>query len=158
MLKDLLSPQLTNHPCCVSQDASVREVAQLMKKEDVGCVLVTRGSTRIPIGIITDRDLATRCLADSLSPDQATAREIMTPNVRTVREDAGLYECIRTMNEAGIRRVPVVDASGNAIGVLSFGDILRLLSGELGALVENCTTSSTDTKPQKISQNMAKSA
>lgn len=158
MLKDLLAPQLSNHPCCVPQDASVREVAQLMKKEDVGCVLVTRGNTRIPIGIITDRDLATRCLADSLSPDQATAREIMTPNVRTVRENAGLYECIRTMNEAGIRRIPVVDSTGNAIGVLSFGDILRLLSSELGSLVENCTASTGETKHQKYSQKGPKIA
>ena len=158
MLKDLLTPQLSNHPCCVPQDASLRDVAQIMKKEDIGCVLVTRGTTRIPIGIITDRDLVTRCLADSLSIDHATAREIMTPNIRTVREDTGLFDCIRTMNEAGIRRIPVVNSSGEAVGVLSFGDILRLLSNELGTLTENCTASGLDRKRTEKSQKTVKIA
>jgi CBS domain-containing protein len=156
MLKELIASQLKNHPCCVSEDASVRDVARLMKQHDVGCVLVTRGSpgspgkaAGIPIGIITDRDLATRCLADSLSADHAKAREVMTPNPRTISEDAGLYDCIRAMNDTGVRRIPVVDARGNALGIISFGDVLRLLSREFTTLTENCTHPSESHRTQQ---------
>lgn len=101
MLRDLIARPLSHHPCCVSQDVRTREVAQLMKSKNVGCGLVTRGRSRVPIGITADRDLATRCLADLLSPERATAREVLTPNVRTAQESAGLYDCIRAMNEGG---------------------------------------------------------
>lgn len=139
MLKDIIKTQIGgNHPCCVSPRTPVREVARIMRDEDVGCVIVTnpRGE---PIGMITDRDLATRCLADSLSPEHALAQEVMSSSPITIRQDAGLYDSIRAMHDARVRRVPVVDNAGRAVGIISFGDILGILSKEFGALVENCT-------------------
>jgi len=150
MLKEIIN----NHPCCVSPQTPVREVARIMRDEDVGCLIVTnpRGE---PMGMITDRDLCTRVLADSPSPDRALAQEVMSPSPVSVRETAGLYDCIRVMHDARIRRVPVVDSSGKAVGIVSFGDVLGLLSKELGTLIENCTHPLSSEKTVKKGAKMA---
>jgi predicted transcriptional regulator len=63
----------------------------------------------------------------------------MTAAVTTVRDDSGLFDCIRTMHDARVRRLPVVDSNGKPVGIISFGDLLGILSKEFGSLVENCT-------------------
>ncbi len=134
MLKDIIRPSLH----AVGHQTPVREVARIMKDSDVGCVLV-QNPNGIAIGIITDRDLVLRCLANGLSADKARAQEVMTAAVTTVREDSGLFDCIRTMHDARVRRLPVVDSNGKPVGIISFGDLLGILSKEFGSLVENCT-------------------
>jgi CBS domain-containing protein len=134
MIKDIIRPSLHT----VGHQTTVREVARLMKEKDVGCVLV-QNPAGLPIGIITDRDLVLRCLANGVSADKARAQEVMTAAVATVREDSGLFDCIRTMHDARVRRLPVVDSNGKPVGIISFGDLLGILSQELGSLVENCT-------------------
>ncbi|MFN7685832.1 MAG: CBS domain-containing protein [Oligoflexia bacterium] len=122
----------------VDHQTLVKDVARLMKEKDIGCVLV-QNPQKVPVGIITDRDLVLRCLANGISPEKARAQEVMTAAIRTVREDSGIFECIRMMHDARVRRLPVVDSSGKVVGMISFGDLLGILSKELGSLVENCT-------------------
>jgi predicted transcriptional regulator len=134
MLKDLIRPSIYS----VDHQTPVREVAKIMKTKDIGCILVCNAKG-FPIGIITDRDLVVRCMANGLNFDKAKAQEIMTATVRTIREDSGLFECIRTMHDAKVRRLPVVNSEGKPVGIISFGDVLSLLSQEFGSLIENCT-------------------
>jgi signal-transduction protein with cAMP-binding, CBS, and nucleotidyltransferase domain len=134
MLKEII--RLSLHS--VDHQTPVKEIAQLMKSKDVGSVLVCNPKG-LPIGIVTDRDIVLRCVANGLSLDRAKAQEVMTATVKTIREDAGLFECIRLMHDAKVRRIPVVDNQGMPMGIVSFGDILSILSKEFSSLIENCT-------------------
>ena len=115
----------------------IREVATMMEAENVGAVLVcdTDGT---PAGIITDRDIVVRCLVKGDGAGTLAA-DVMTPNPETVSEDDGIVDIIHTMKQAAVRRVPVVDRAGRAIGLVSFGDVFRLLGQELALLGENLT-------------------
>lgn len=134
MLKDILVNQSL---VTVEPDAKVSEAARLMADKDVGAILVlTNGKPR---GIITDRDIVVRCLAGNLDVSDTTVENVMTESLATCKETDGLFDCIRQMNSAGVRRIPVVNASGKAIGIVSFGDIAKFLSKELELLTSHTT-------------------
>jgi len=129
-LSNILRRELTR--CDPSTPLS--QVADLMLKNEVGAVLVI--DNRKPVGIITDRDLVLRCLAKRLDPDALTAEEIMSRPVESVSENEGIYGVVRKMRNAWVRRVPIVDAQGEAIGLLSFDDIFELIADEMNFLKE----------------------
>lgn len=117
----------------VSRDTPIREVATLMESKDVGSVLVVEND--IPRGIITDRDIVLRCISDSqVNIDDCKASDVMTDSIDVVPENAGLFDCISKMRDGKVRRMPVVDSQGKAIGILSFGDIMAVLTKELSFL------------------------
>lgn len=132
MLKDLINHDVVR----AEPDATVMEVARLMAERDVGSVLVL--SNERPRGIITDRDIVVRCLAKNLDPS-VTIENLLTESLVTCRENDGVFECIQKMHDARIRRMPVVDADGKAIGIISFGDLLAVLSQEFAALTSTTT-------------------
>jgi CBS domain-containing protein len=110
----------------------VQEVAQILSEEDVSSVLVIEGGT--PVGIITERDVVVRCVAQGLDYRDLTAEQIMTRGVETVSWNSGIYEVAATMRDAQVRRVAVVDESENAVGLLSFDDVFELLTEEMDNL------------------------
>ena len=115
---------------------SVREAAGLMRDYHVGSLVVaeeTNGKT-IPVGILTDRDLAVEVLATGLDADSVTVGDIMSDHLMLVVEDESLWDVIQRMRSEGVRRVPVVDNRGSLIGILSVDDLLQLLGDELSAL------------------------
>lgn len=117
---------------------SVLHAAQLMRKHHVGDVVVVNKSngSSLPVGIITDRDLVIEILAPELDPKTLTIADIMVSELATVKEDTGVFEAIRYMRIKGVRRMPVVDDSGNLVGVVTLDDLFSLLVEELGLLVK----------------------
>ena len=120
----------------VTRDATAAEAARLMRKHHVGDVVVVmeEGGLRTPVGILTDRDIVVESVAAGLDPATLNVGEIMTPDLATVQEDTGIFEAIRYMRDKGVRRMPVVDAYGDLVGILALDDLLDLLAEELGAL------------------------
>jgi CBS domain-containing protein len=89
---------------------------------------------RVPVGIVTDRDLVVEIMAPELDQRVITVGDIMIPELVTVKENAGVSETIEYMRAKGVRRVPVVDNSGGLVGILTLDDLLELLAEELLAL------------------------
>ena len=107
---------------------SVQELASMMDDSHVGSVVITDGDQ--PVGIVTDRDLATRVLADGMEPGDATAEDVMTEDPATVDETAGFYQATELMSEHGIRRLPVCDDGGDLCGIITADDLNELLADE----------------------------
>ena len=117
---------------------SVVDAAQLMRKHHVGDLIVVedKGGRKHPVGIVTDRDIVVEVVAAGVSPDALKVGDIMGPEVATVRESEGLFEALRYMRDKGVRRMPVVDASGGLIGILTLDDLLSLLAEEMMELAK----------------------
>jgi CBS domain-containing protein len=112
---------MTANPECVNETDSLRDVARIMKDRDTGVVPVVDGKK--VIGLITDRDIVVRGLAEGKSLDNAKVSELMTKPVRTVRDDASVNDALDLMNKAEVRRVAVVDRNDELVGIVSLGDI-----------------------------------
>jgi CBS domain-containing protein len=112
-------------------------VAKEMAKHDVGAVLVLKDGK--PIGIVTDRDIVIQCLGKGHRADECQVEEVMTTQVQFVRETDGIFDCIRAMRASAIRRLPVINDEGKAVGLISFGDLLSLLAREFSDIVETTT-------------------
>ncbi|MGC2456779.1 MAG: CBS domain-containing protein [Gallionellaceae bacterium] len=123
----------------VRRDSTAVEAARLMRQHHVGDVLVVEygnDGARIPVGIVTDRDLVVEILAPGLDPETITAGDIMAPGLVTVKEGTGVFETIQYMRAKGVRRLPVVDEKNALVGIVTLDDLLELLSEELLALAK----------------------
>ena len=112
---------MTANPECVSETNSLRDVARIMKDRDTGVVPVVDG--RKIVGLITDRDIVVRGLAEGKNMESASIAELMTKQVRTVRDDATVNDALELMNSAEVRRVAVVNSNDELVGIVSLGDI-----------------------------------
>lgn len=119
---------------CTSQ-SSIKDVANLMEKENVGSILVVENEK--PIGIITDRDIVVRCIVKGLDCAGTKVKEMMTGKVETVNVNSGIYDVVQVMKKNKVRWVPVVDDSGKVKGLLSFSEVYQLLAKELSDLSES---------------------
>ena len=122
----------------VQRHNTILEAAQLMRQHHVGDVVVVeeRGGVRVPVGIVTDRDLVVEIMAPAIDQTVITVGDIMVTELATVKENAGLSETIEYMRAKGVRRVPVVDRGGGLVGILTLDDLLELLAEELLALAK----------------------
>ena len=122
----------------VQPDDSALEAARLMRQHHVGDVLVieNRGGVRVPVGVVTDRDLVLEIMAPELDPTDITVKDFMQPGAVTIKEDAGLFEAVGYMRSKGVRRLPVVADNGGLVGILTLDDLLELLAEELAALAK----------------------
>src|SRR6266498_5713116 len=115
---------MTAHPTCCIPQTGLQEVAQMMIDHDCGEIpVVDDHETRLPIGVVTDRDITCRTVARGLNPLDLTVADCMSKPCVTVTPDMSLAECSRIMEENQIRRVPVVDASGCCCGIVALADI-----------------------------------
>ncbi len=132
---------MTAAPATCSEDTPLQEIARTMVGRDCGSVPVVATSGTTLAGIITDRDMVVRAIAEGRNPLTLTARECMTTPAISIREDASLDDCTDLMEAKKIRRVPVVDASGSVIGIVAQADIARCASRkEAGELVRDVST------------------
>ncbi|WP_328564193.1 CBS domain-containing protein [Streptomyces coelicoflavus] len=111
---------MTGDPVTVEPLTSVTEVARIMRDRDLGAVLVTEGD-RLR-GLVTDRDLVVRSLAEGGDPEQTTVAGACSDDMVTVRSDEELGHAVALMREHAVRRVPVVD-DGHPVGIVSLGDL-----------------------------------
>lgn len=117
---------------------SARAAAQRMLQRQVGSLIVV-DAMRVPIGIVTDRDLVVKVMAKGLAPDVATVREAMTSQPHYVHEDTAIEEALRAMRVHRHRRLPVVDDDGRLLGVVTMDDVVVLIAEEMqsiGKLIE----------------------
>lgn len=123
---------------CCDPELSLPDTAALMRKNHVGDVVVveSRGGTRMPVGIVTDRDIVMETMALDLDAALFTAGDIMNTPLVTVKETEGFVETLRLMRSNGIRRMPVVTESGALYGIVTADDIVRALALELSLVTE----------------------
>lgn len=115
---------MTKDPMCCTSDTSLAEVARMMVDKDCGEIpVVDNHSSKQPVGVVTDRDIVCRTLANDLNPLELTAADCMSASVITVNPEMSLEECCKIMEEKLIRRVPVVDERGACVGMLAVADI-----------------------------------
>lgn len=115
---------MTNNPACCTVDTKLQEVAQMMVENDCGCIpVVENEETLKPIGIVTDRDICCRTIAEGKNPLDMTAGDVMSSPVATVKREDSVDDCGHIMEENQIRRVPVVDQQGGCCGMVAQADL-----------------------------------
>ncbi|MEZ3117402.1 CBS domain-containing protein [Halobaculum sp. MBLA0147] len=123
-IRDLARDEIVS----VGPETPVLDVARRMRDENVGSVVVTNDD--VPAGIVTDRDLTTRVLAEAMEADGHTADDVMSTNVCAVGPDAGVYEALEVMSENGVRRLPICGENDEIEGIVTADDLLELLADE----------------------------
>jgi CBS domain-containing protein len=114
----------------VEEEKSVAEAAAIMRQYHVGDVVIckTKYGKQIPVGIITDRDIALEIVAKGTDPESIRVGDAMSFDLTTVTEHDDLMHVIEIMRDKGIRRVPVIDVDEALVGILTVDDIVDLLS------------------------------
>lgn len=118
----------------LEQDGNLIEAAKLMRQHHVGDVVVVKikDDKRVPVGIVTDRDVVIEVVATELDPNVITVGDIMPQNLLVVKEDADLHQAIQLMTAKGVRRLPVVNNKAELVGILSLDDLLGITASIIG--------------------------
>ncbi len=140
------SEVMTREPVCCEPSDPIPRAAELMKREDVGSVPVveSRADNRL-VGIVTDRDIVVKLVAEGRKVESATVRDTMTPHPVCCREDDDVSRAVALMEERQVRRMPVVTADGRLSGIIAQADIATRLHRDrtTGELVEAISESGT---------------
>jgi CBS domain-containing protein len=112
---------MTRDPATCSTDDSLVDAAKTMRDGDFGAVIVTQGDS--VHGILTDRDIVVRAVADGKDVTSTTVGDVCTPNPATLSPDDDISDAIARMREQDVRRLPVVDDDGSPVGIVSLGDL-----------------------------------
>jgi CBS domain-containing protein len=117
---------MTNNPACCTPQMNLQQVARMMTQYNCGAIPVVEDEqTNQLVGIITDRDIACRAVADGQNPFSATVADCMSNPVYTVTPDMSVEDCIRMMEAYHVRRIPVSDGGGCCCGIVAQADIAR---------------------------------
>ncbi len=136
---------MTENAACCTPHTGLQEVARLMVENDCGCIPVVENMENLkPVGVITDRDICCRTVAEGKNPLEMTAGDCMTSSVVTVTPETSVEDCCNVMEEKQVRRVPVVDASGSCCGMVAQADI-----------AQNATMQQTAGVVKEVSQAMS---
>ena len=120
LVKDIM----TKNPACCTAEASLQEVAKMMDDNDCGCIPVVESqANKKPIGMITDRDITIRTVAQGKNPLDLTAADAMSNDAVTVTPDMSVEDCCNKMEDNQIRRIAVVDENGSCCGMVAQADI-----------------------------------
>ena len=123
------SEVMTKNPVVCMPNDLVAKVAQVMKKEDVGPVpIVENGQTRKLVGMVTDRDLAMKIVAEGRNLETTKAEEVMSRKIVTCRADDDLQKALDAMSKNQLRRIPVVDGEDRIIGIIAQADVATRLN------------------------------
>ncbi|MEZ5306044.1 MAG: CBS domain-containing protein [Pyrinomonadaceae bacterium] len=123
--RDIMSRKLTS----VGAGQSLSEVAKILKEHDIGIVPVVDSEMRLE-GLLTDRDIVVRAVAEGNDINQATAGDIMTREVFAAGPDDFVFEAVRTMGDKQVRRIPIVDGEGILVGIISMADVALEMEDE----------------------------
>lgn len=121
-----------------TRTTSIVEAAQLMRRYHVGDLVVVEeiNNKRMPVGIVTDRDIVIEVIARSHPLQDCTVDKIMSSQLVSVPETEGVIETIKLMRNHAVRRIPVVNNDGILVGIISADDVLDLLAEELSELAK----------------------
>jgi CBS domain-containing protein len=128
-----VSQLITRNVETIAPDATVREAAQRMRSADIGSLPVCDGDRLL--GMITDRDITVRAIADGLDPARTPVQDAMTPSVSYCFDDDDVRQAARIMEDKQIRRLPVLNHDRKLVGILAQADLARAgedqLTGEV---------------------------
>jgi CBS domain-containing protein len=121
---------------CASRDTTVNDAASMMRQHHVGDVIIVeqKNGHRVPVGIVTDRDIVVEVIAAGLDPATFKLGDLLRAPLVTVEEKASYAETVRLMSIKGVRRMPVVGKSGELVGIITLDDMLWQLAAPLAAL------------------------
>src|SRR5882762_4786811 len=139
---------MTTEPACCTPETGLPEVARMMIDNDCGEIpVIDNNSSRVPIGVVTDRDIVCRTVANGLNPVELTAADCMSKPIVTVTPDMSLEECCRLMEEKLIRRLPVVNDRGSCVGIIALADVAlhtgKNVAGHIVKEVSEATSSAS---------------
>jgi len=145
LVRDIMSsPVITTR-----EEASAQEVAKLMRDNDIGCVIVSTRDGK-PVGIITEKDLVFRVVAENIHPSEITAKEIMSTPLITIDAEKTISEAAKEMNRYDVRRLAVM-YKGNLVGIITSKDILSVTPELLEIIQERAKISATEEHEEKLS-------
>jgi CBS domain-containing protein len=129
---------MTRNPECVTPNDSVMKAAQLMKSEDVGPIPIVKDGRKLE-GIITDRDLALKVVAEGRDPKTTPVEAVMTDNLVTCKGNDDVQKVLTLMQKHQVRRIPVVDNEDQLIGIIAQADVATRLGNNsaTGQMVED---------------------
>lgn len=115
---------MTKNPACCLCDESVVRAAKLMKDQNVGSIPVVENRlTRILVGIVTDRDLALKVVAEGRNPETVKVEDVMTRGIITCHADDDLQMALDAMSDHQLRRIPIVDHENRILGIIAQADV-----------------------------------
>lgn len=120
-------------------DLTISAAAKLMRNHHVGSIVVVEdgnGGSRIPVGIVTDRDIVIEVSATDLDQKVITVGDIMNRELVVAREGDGVLQTMEIMRYKGVRRLPVVGDDGELVGIITVDDLLDVIAEELGELTK----------------------
>jgi CBS domain-containing protein len=123
----------------IRANESVSEAARLMKKYHVGCLVVVeeRGAKRVPIAMVTDRDLVVKAMAEAPGElETMQVAQVMSEGLTAARDTERIYDVRKKMRARGVRRIPVVDADDRLLGIIAFDDMVDWMAQELTDLAQ----------------------
>ena len=137
---------MTKDPACCTPSASVQEVALLMKHNDCGCIPIVDESRRL-VGVVTDRDIAVRAIADGMDANTMVGK-FMTTDPASCSPESDLQEIEQIMGERQVRRVPITDEDGCCVGIVSQADLALaedrgVTDSEVGKVLERISETQT---------------
>jgi CBS domain-containing protein len=137
LVQDVMSLDVVTLPV----DATVVDAGKAMAENDIGDVVVVDESGRV-VGIVTDRDLVLRTIAADRTPSETLLDQVISEDLRMLSPNDPLEQAIETMGDLAIRRLPVVQADGTLVGIVSLGDLAY--EGEAGAALTDISEASPD--------------
>ena len=130
---------MTTDPACCTPESTAREAAHLMREHNCGCIPVVEGDSKRLVGVVTDRDIACRGVAEGKGAN-TPIKEIMTKDPQSCHPEDDVAAIEQIMMQAMVRRVPVVDAEGNCVGMVAQADLAlhteAVSESEIGRVVE----------------------
>jgi CBS domain-containing protein len=123
---------------CATRDTTVVEAATLMRRHHIGDLIVVdqTDDQRTPIGVVTDRDIVVEVVAPGLDPKGIKLGDLLLGRLVTVEENRSRADAVRVMATSGVRRMPVVDAAGRLVGIVTLDDLLPHFAAQLMELSE----------------------
>lgn len=132
-IRDVMTPRVS----VVPPDTRVVDIARRMRDEDIGSIPIAENDKLI--GMVTDRDIVIRALADDVDLRNVSAREVMSPKILYCTEDQTVEEVLQNMGEQQVRRLPVVNRAKRLVGVVSLGDLSHAADKKAGAALQDIT-------------------
>jgi CBS domain-containing protein len=124
---------MTKDPVVVTPNTAVRDAARLMQREDTGILPVVEDTSRKLIGVITDRDIAIRVVAEGRDADTPVSAVMSKGSLVTLKPGADVEDAMEKMADEQVRRIPIVDDSGTLVGIVAQADIVRKVRDDLKA-------------------------
>lgn len=127
-MEETIRDVMTRDVQCANPTMTIQDVARVMKSRDIGALPVCEG--RKVVGMITDRDITVRGVADGRNPGATPVSDVMSRQVVSIKEDTGLGEAERLMHDQQLRRLPVVNGDNELVGILAMAKVAHKESPE----------------------------